>query len=104
MIDKEQLKEIIEDLREVSIHTFNYADFNTIFSEACSYQRGIMISENRNKNYNKEDKLIPMTIGQEKFIRTNEKKLREKGFDIDNIQSKSDAYKIIKEFKEQNNK
>ena len=95
MINKQTLKEIINDLIEVYSEKENI-DFKIIFSEACSYHRGMLAQENRKDN----SKIIPMTEPQRKFIKINEKQLRKLGFKIDNIQSKSDAFKIIKEFKE----
>ncbi|HUS49531.1 MAG TPA: hypothetical protein VMZ91_05165 [Candidatus Paceibacterota bacterium] len=98
MINKETLKEIINDLIEVYSEKENI-DFKIIFSEACSYHRGMLAQENKKKFYKSETQ-VPMTEPQRKFIKINEKQLRKLGFKIDNIQSKSDAFKIIKEFKE----
>jgi hypothetical protein len=104
MINKEQLKQIIEDLVSVSKETRGIVRDEIIFSEACSYQRGILAQESKRENIKHFDnKKVPITESQSKFIKFNEKKLRNLGFDIDNIRSKSDAFKVIKEFKEMTN-
>ncbi|HJX50859.1 MAG TPA: hypothetical protein VJ438_05360 [Candidatus Nanoarchaeia archaeon] len=100
-INKNELKEIINDLIIVIKSVGKEVDFNIIFQEACSYQRGLMANQSKKDFFqSKQNQKIPITEAQEKFIKLNEKKLREKGFDINNIQSKEDAFKIIKAFKE----
>ena len=66
---------------------------------------GIIYFKNLNQSKkeffeSKQGNKIPITEAQQNFIKLNEKKLKERGFDINNIQSKEDAFKIIKEFKE----
>jgi len=105
MINKEQLKEIIEDLKEVVGKNKLWGagvTSETIFQEACSYQRGLMAARSRNYQPKKKE-INPITENQQQIQQANEKKLRKMGFDIDNIQSKSDAFKIIKQFKEVEN-
>jgi hypothetical protein len=105
----QQLIKIIEELRGViAQQQMNISD-DILFTQACSFVRGELASQSRNpfnqikqeqsKTYYKPSEQTVMTPAQENFIKANEKKLIEKGFDIDNIQSKSDAFKIIKEFK-----
>jgi len=109
MINKQQLKEIIKDLIEVCKEQkltvennseyllpvgFEFVDMKTIFEQACQYQRGLMVDESRKV----ENKITPMTDKQRNLINKNEKKFRKMGFDIDNIQTKQEASKIIKEF------
>jgi hypothetical protein len=50
MINKKELKEIIEDLMEVHKEIYEkqnafIVNYQTIFSEACAYQRGIMVGQ-----------------------------------------------------------
>ena len=105
-----RLIEIIDKLREIiKQQDMNISD-DVLFTQASSFLRGEIASERfkvfpkqEQKFYPKQEeprKLNPMSEAQEKFIKVNDKKLREKGFDIDNIQSKGDAFKIIKAFKE----
>lgn len=87
MINKNQLKEIINDLLEVTKNV-NISE-ETIFSEACSYQRGLMCGENKkifldNKNNPTEKQIFAL------------KKL---GRYKPNI-TKQEAFKIIKESKQ----
>jgi hypothetical protein len=48
MIDTKQLIEIIEDLKKVTNETTPFfIPYETIFEQACSYQRGILANQNR---------------------------------------------------------
>lgn len=111
MINKTQLKEIVEDLLSVynditkensglsSLFSDKESTFIEIFKEACTYQRGMLMQENREKKTNSDIKEpLPMTEKQSNFIKKNQKQLRKLGFDIDNIQTKKQAFEIIGEF------
>ena len=55
MINKNQLSEIIRDLKSVVESEGLYGVLPTqIFEQACSYHRGLMIEQNRNSNTGKE--------------------------------------------------
>lgn len=101
MINKSELKGIIDDLLDVIESCDEKVDFNIVFQESCSYHRGILARQSRKEVIeSKKEIKSPITDGQRDFIKRNEKELRKKGFDIDNIQSKGDAFKVIKAFKE----
>lgn len=121
MINKNQLKELIKDLvriqeevikelaKEYGVDSTRFLlPYPIVFSEACSYQRGMLAQESKRENIKhfeekKEFKEVfketPITDNQNKFIKINEKEMRRRGFDVDNIKNKSDAFKVISEFK-----
>ena len=92
-MDKETLKNIIKELIEVTKETNLKISDEKIFDNACQFLRGKLAGESK-----EQKKLDPMTEKQHDFIAKNEAELRTLGFDIDNIQNKSDAFKIINEF------
>ena len=65
MINKIELKEIIEDLKEVCKEAKISDDI--IFSEACSYQRGILANQGRMMNRN-EKEIKSITDKQAAFL------------------------------------
>lgn len=93
MINKEQLTNVIKDLREVVKSEGLVISHDTLFSESMTTYRQLQI-----KAGNVRQQIEPMTDQQSAFIAKHDKQLRVKGFDIDNIQTKSQAHKIIKEF------
>jgi hypothetical protein len=103
MIDKKQLKEILIDLIKVceeirketrNEYNFNFINYNTIFEQACSYHRQMLIPNNKKLDNEKGEKKA--SDKQIKFL----KQLNYKG-DL-NLTSK-EAYKIIKELTEKLN-
>jgi len=60
-----------------------------ILREALSCYRGEMASSNKNKNDN-----LP-TPKQDKFIRDNKESMIKHGFNVDDIQTKQEASKVI---------
>jgi len=107
----ERINEIIIELQEIiSMKNLKVND-DTLFSEAVSCWRG----EQAGKKYNNQGSSlnnnlissspdsrkgnIPVTENQNKFIKANEEAMKKAGFDVDNIQYKSQAIKIIGAFK-----
>ena len=86
MINTEQLAMIIDDLKHVSPDIEN----NIIFSEACRYQRGMMITkQNAIEN--------PVTAKQLEHLKKNEKKLLSRGITLDKITTTKQASNILNE-------
>jgi hypothetical protein len=89
MINKIQLKERINDLKQVAKETnissivqeSNLAEL--IFQEACSYQRGLMCGESRVSNYSNQKKSYPKantkeSLNENKLVTDNQIKLMNK--------------------------
>ena len=95
MLDKKKIKDIINDLAEIRKEERLDISDEILFRESCCFQRGLMIQNKRCQ----QQPINQITEKQRNFIKLNEKRLRKMGFDIDNIQNKSDAFKIISEFK-----
>lgn len=111
MLEKKELKQIIDDLIEVAkvvisensdmdsiMNTKSPISLETIFSEACSYQRGMMANRNKDKQreYNQSgspSEVIPPTENQLSFL----KKSDYKG---EMPKTNMEAYLIIKKIKE----
>ena len=90
MINKEQLKQIINDLSDV---VEEKVSFESVFKEACSYQRGLMIGEKKqtyNRNQYHQD---PATEKQKNLIKKINKGIVPAGI------SKKDATILIGELK-----
>ena len=105
MINKQELREILNDLLKIAEevraeNTDNFfvqpkIDFNILFQEACSYHRGILMG--RNKNEIKQDN--SPTEKQKQFLEKNRRKLIELGIDVDRIKTKGQAFEAISNFK-----
>ena len=52
MINKEQLKEIMNDLADVCLKLDVNVSEEVMFQEACTYQRGMLVQENKQTNMN----------------------------------------------------
>ena len=94
MIDKKQLIKIMEDLHEVT--KGKNIDMKTIFQEACTYQRGLMINENK-KSYQKPKSFYheePATDKQKGLLKRLNKGIVPAGI------TKREASKLIGELKE----
>ena len=101
MVDINELKLIIQDLIKASKESNLKISDEKIFDNSCQFMRGALASKNKESNQivkQEQRKLEPMTENQSRFIKKNEIELRTKGFDIDNIQNKSAAFKNINEF------
>lgn len=108
---KDRLIKTIEDLEEVIKEKKLKVSDDILFTNACSFIRGEEASKNKNTQrnypfYNKgypqkqeNKKPEPITDPQKKYLDANRKWLIEKGFDIENIQYKEQATKIIGEHK-----
>lgn len=90
MINKEQLKEILKDLTEIGKGN---VDNETIFREACNYQRFLM--KNNQGNKEKVDSGASVSVGDE--ITPKQKAFLQKvGKYIDGM-TKQEAFSIIAE-------
>lgn len=58
MINKEELKEIINDIASVSSDLDLRINDDTILSESCSFLRGKLAGENRYGNYTKNNEKV----------------------------------------------
>jgi len=93
MINTNELKEIIKDLQNVIKELNLSISQEIIFENACQYHRGQLA------NQSKEQKKEPLTENQYNFLKKNESELITLGFDLNNIQTKNDAFKVISEYK-----
>jgi len=91
MINKENLRKIISVLKIVIKEEKLDISDEVLFSEATSYHRGIIAGKSRANE--------GITENQYNFIKKNEADLLALGFDLNNIQTKSDAFKVISEYK-----
>jgi len=109
---KQRILEILKELKEThtefiqsqpeNLRGFLVLDYNTLFSEAVSCYRGEQAGKNSyKKSYIKKEE--PMSDKQRNYIENNKNLLITSGFDLENIQYKSQASKIISEFINLNN-
>lgn len=67
MINKNQLKEIINDLSEVCNELSLRVSDESLFRESATYQRGMLVNENRSSHGGKEVEFSP-SIKQFKIL------------------------------------
>ena len=103
---KQRILEILKELKEThtefiqsqpeNLRGFLVLDYNTLFSEAVSCYRGEQAGKNSyKKSYIKKEE--PMSDKQRNYIENNKNLLITSGFDLENIQYKSQASKVISE-------
>jgi len=95
---KERIGEIINELKNViSINDLNISD-NVLFAEAVSCWRGEQVGKSYTNVTPKKESSNEISSKQQNFIKKNQSEMKKLGFDFSNINTKSDASKIISEF------
>jgi hypothetical protein len=114
MINKKELLEILKDLNEVAKELYSdldkekigyrIIDLDTLFSEACSYHRGLMIQDSRKVTDNQNRIQKSSSVGSQKtFDKPTSKQLfylEKMQVDIPKNITRIEATKMIKKLKD----